>query len=170
MTAGNVLLKISQTGRPTDMAPAIIEATKKTVAMYKKLRPYMLGDFYPLFPHDESESQWYGYQFDNPDLKGGFAVLFRREKSPDAVKTILLQGVNPAASYEVTDLDAGTVTKVSGKELLEKGATVKIQNSPAAVIITYTTREFQGSGVVASPLCLSSAAICPSTPAATVRE
>jgi alpha-galactosidase len=97
----------------------------------------MVGDFYPLFPHDESESQWYGYQFDNPDLKTGCAILFRREKCPDATKVIPLNGVNPRDSYEVTDVDTGNTTKISGKDLLERGLPVEIKNQPGAGIITY---------------------------------
>jgi hypothetical protein len=53
------------------------------VAIYRKLRPYMVGDFYPLFPHSDSEEVWFGYQFDRPDLKAGAAILFRRGKSKD---------------------------------------------------------------------------------------
>jgi alpha-galactosidase len=137
MTAGNILVASSLTGQPADMTPATIEATKKTVAVYKKLRPYMIGDFYPLLPHDESESQWYGYQFDNPELGGGCAVLFRREKCPDASKTIRLNGVKPGASYDVTDLDVGTSAKISGKELLEKGLIIEIKSQPGAALIIY---------------------------------
>ncbi len=137
MTAGNVLVKSCLTGKASDTDHNTVEAVKKTVAVYKKLRPYMIGDFYPLFPHDESASQWYGYQFDNPDLKAGCAILFRREKCRDASKTIRLKGVNPGQSYEATNLDTGTSTRISGKDLLEKGLAVEIKDKPSAVIITY---------------------------------
>jgi len=62
---------------------------------------------------------------------------FRREKCPDASKTIHLKGVNPTASYEVTNLDAGTPTKISGKDLLEKGLTVEIKGKPGAAVLIY---------------------------------
>jgi alpha-galactosidase len=136
MTAGNVLTAACSEGHLNDADPTA-EAVRKTVATYKKLQPYMVADFYPLLPHDESESQWYGYQFDNPDLKAGCAILFRREKCPNANKTIHLNGVDPSASYEVTDLDAGTPAKICGNDLLGKGLTVEIKSKPGAAIILY---------------------------------
>jgi alpha-galactosidase len=137
MTAGNILVKSCLTGKASDTDRNTVEAVKKTVAVYNKLRPYMIGDFYPLFPHDESESRWYGYQFDRPDLKAGCAILFRRERCHDASKTIRLKGVDPGQSYEVMNVDTGTSTRISGKDLLAKGLTVEIKNQPGAVIITY---------------------------------
>jgi alpha-galactosidase len=137
MTAGNILVKSSMTGPSSGTDRDTAEAVRKTVAVYKRLRPLMIGDFYPLFPHDESEFQWYGYQFDNPDLEAGYAMLFRREKSPDAIKAILLNGIDPRESYEITDLDAGRRTKISGKDLREKGLRVEIKEQPGAALMIY---------------------------------
>jgi alpha-galactosidase len=140
MTAGNILLQGCLSGQPSDKDSAKIEAIKRTVAVCKRLRPLMLGDFCPLLPHDESPSQWYGYQFDNPQLKAGCVIAFRREKCSDASKTIRLKGVSPAATYQVTDLDTGKTTAVSGKELLEKGLPLKIATQPGAAIVTYRSK------------------------------
>ncbi|MBN2559591.1 MAG: alpha-galactosidase [Phycisphaerae bacterium] len=137
MTAGNILVKGSLTGRLNGKDDDTAAAVRRTVAVYKQLRPYMVGDFYPLFPHDESDSQWYGYQFDNPDLEAGCVMLFRREKSPDAIKVIHLSGVDPRGSYEITDLDVRTATELSGKDLREKGWTVEIKDQTSAVVFVY---------------------------------
>ncbi|MCC6124481.1 MAG: alpha-galactosidase [Pirellulales bacterium] len=137
MTAGNILVAGSLNGPESSSDRKAADAVRKTIELYKKLRPFMIGDFYPLFPHDESESQWYGYQFDNPNLQAGCALLFRREKSPDALKTIPLQGLDPLASYEVANLDEGTSTKISGKDLLDKSSVVEIKTQPGAAVIVY---------------------------------
>jgi alpha-galactosidase len=134
MTAGNVLIGASSKESQNDTNT---DAVKKTVAAYKKLRPYFLGDYYPLFPHDEIESHWYGHQFDTPELKAGCAILFRREKCDDAINAIHLNGLNVEASYEVTNLDQGRPTIMSGKALAEKGLTVEIKNKPGAAVILY---------------------------------
>jgi alpha-galactosidase len=136
MTAGNVLpigelQKILQTGG------AGAEAVKATVAAYNRLRPLMLGDYYPLFPHNDNQSQWFGCQFDNPESKTGYVMLFRREKCADAVKTIRLNGLDPAATYEITDVDAGIRTTVSGKDLLEKRLSVEIKTQPGTALFIY---------------------------------
>ena len=52
-----------------------------------------------------------------------------------------LQGLDPAATYEVTDLDVGTPAKLSGKSLMEEGLAVEIKDKPGAAVITYQARE-----------------------------
>jgi alpha-galactosidase len=136
MTAGNILVAASSKSCLSDADPTA-EAVRKTVAVYKKLRPLMIADFYPLLPHDESQSQWYGYQFDNPELEAGCVILFRREKCAEASKTIRLSGVNPGVSYEVTNLDGGAPTTIVGRDLLEKGLSAEIKDKPGAALITY---------------------------------
>jgi alpha-galactosidase len=137
MTAGNVLALDDMQKRLQNTAGPQADEMRKTVAIYNRLRPLMLGDFYPLLPHDESPTQWYGYQFDNPELKGGFVMAFRRDKSPEAAKTIRLNGLDPAASYLIEDVDAKTTKTVSGKELLEKGLTVEIMGQPGSALLIY---------------------------------
>ena len=130
MTPGNILC--------TDcISPETESAVKKTVAIYNKLRPYMLGDFYPLFPHSDSEEMWYGYQFNRPGQHDGMVQLFRRDKSGDAIKLVRLSGLDPKTQYTVTDYDTGTMTKVSGKELMEKGLKVEIKDKPGSAVLIY---------------------------------
>jgi len=137
MTAGNILVAASSKDSLSDSDSDSGNAVTRTVTTYKKLRPYLVGDFYPLFPHDESESEWYGYQFNNPALKAGCAVLFRRERCQNAIKAIRLNAVDPTASYQVSDIDEGTSAKISGKNLLERGLPIEIKDKPGAAIITY---------------------------------
>ena len=134
MTAGNILAP-SLNGH---LSTALLEteaAVKRTVAIYKKLRPYMIGDFYPLFPHDASEEQWYGYQFHRPDLDAGFALIFRREKSPDATKETSFKGIDPKATYEISFEDTPEKRTVAGKEFAN--LTVEIASAPGSVIVYY---------------------------------
>ncbi|HEY5909883.1 MAG TPA: alpha-galactosidase [Verrucomicrobiae bacterium] len=137
MTAGNILVAASSKESLSDTNDNAGISVRNTVAIYNKLRPYMVGDFYPLFPHNESESQWYGYQFDNPDLKAGCAVVFRREKCPDAAKAIHLNGVDPNSSYEITNLDTSSTTKVTGRTLIENGVSVAVKDQPGSALILY---------------------------------
>ena len=53
----------------------------KAITELKELRPYWLGDYYPLTAIDFDESTWCAWQFDRPDLNSGYAVFFRRPKS-----------------------------------------------------------------------------------------
>jgi hypothetical protein len=62
---------------------------------------------------------------------------FRREKSADAAKNLRLRGLDAAATYEVTDLDAGVPNTVTGKDLMERGLHVEVAGEPGASIILY---------------------------------
>lgn len=111
------------------------EDIRRTVAVYKKARPYMLGDFYPLFPHQVDTTLWFGYQFHREDLAGGMAFLFRREKNGEPEKVISLQGVNPDTVYEVSFAGSEKKQTVSGRELA--AFQVQIAETPGSMILYY---------------------------------
>ena len=138
MTAGNILAP-SLNGHLSTAMPETEAAMKCTVAIYKKLRPYMVGDFYPLFPHDASEEQWYGYQFNRPDLNAGYALLFRREKSADAAKQVCLKGLDPKATYAISFEDTPEKRTVVGKELAN--LKVEIASAPGSAIVYYRIKK-----------------------------
>jgi alpha-galactosidase len=62
---------------------------------------------------------------------------FRRSQSPIEKVRFKLRGLDPAAEYTVTNLDAPGETRFSGRELLEKGLPVAIEDQPGAIIIVY---------------------------------
>jgi len=128
MTAGNILATNTS-------APDTAEAVKRTVAAYHKARPYMLGDFYPLFAHQASEQAWYGYQFHRPDLDAGIALLFRREKCPEPVTRIRLKGIDPQADYEITCEDQGAKRIEPGRSL--EALRVEVPSAPGSLLLYY---------------------------------
>ena len=128
MTSGNILI-------PGFTDPDREEAIKRTVAVYKKVRPYMLGDFFPLFPHKVDNDLWFGYQFHRTDLEGGIAILYRREKNTEPEKTIPLKGLRPDATYEVRFEDSEEKIIVKGKELAT--FKVEISSAPGSLILCY---------------------------------
>jgi alpha-galactosidase len=130
MTPGNILCSPCT-------SPETDAATKKTIAAYKKLRPYMLGDFHPLFPHDASESVWYGYQFNRPEQGDGLIQLFRRAQCEEASRAVRLFGLAPEALYVVTNGDTGNTTTNAGQHLMDRGLAVEIKDKPAAAVILY---------------------------------
>ena len=137
MTAGNVLCADTT-------APEQEEAVKRTVALFRELRPYMAGDFYPLLPHSDSEEAWYGHQFHRPDWNDGVVQLFRRERCAAPRQVVRLRGLNPAARYQVTDHDSGKTTMVGGRELMDPGLEAEIKEQPGAAVIVYRCAERNG--------------------------
>jgi hypothetical protein len=62
---------------------------------------------------------------------------FRRDKNNDLMKDMRLRGLDPTATYEVTDLDGGAPNRISGRDLMQRGLHVEIAGKPGAAIITY---------------------------------
>jgi alpha-galactosidase len=128
MTAGNILCANTS-------APDTAEAVKRTVAAYSKVRPYMLGDFYPLFPHRASEQVWYGYQFHRPDLDAGIALLFRREKCHQALAHVRLKGIDPQADYKTSFQDREHTKIERGRRLA--ALRVEVPSAPGSLLLCY---------------------------------
>ncbi|HOZ49996.1 MAG TPA: alpha-galactosidase [Candidatus Hydrogenedentes bacterium] len=131
MTTGNILVG----GNLSSPDSEIEAAVKRTVAAYQKVRPYMLGDFYPLFPHLAGESVWYGFQFHRPDLDAGFALVFRREESPYAVAELPLKGLDADGTYVVTYEDVPDREEVAGARL--SAYPVGVSAKPGTALLYY---------------------------------
>ena len=90
---------------------------RKGIAEVKEQRPYWLGDFYPLTAINTDNTAWAGWQLHRTDLQAGFVTLFRRPKSTESTKEVMLHGIDPAAQYEVTmaeSFDPGPTQILSG--------------------------------------------------------
>ena len=77
------------------------------------------------------------WQFDRPELDGGVVQAFRRASSPLSAATFQLSGLEPAASYDVIDLDTGSSQTLTGTQLMEEGLTIAIESTSAAKIVRY---------------------------------
>ncbi|MGD0090948.1 MAG: glycoside hydrolase family 36 protein, partial [Planctomycetota bacterium] len=104
----------------------------------KTLRPYYLGDYYPLTEINLDERSWCGWQFNRPDLGGGFAVFFRRAQSRYTGLEAQLQGLEAEAVYEVSffeTFDLKEKKTLKGAELAKQP--VGISAAPGSVMVMY---------------------------------
>jgi alpha-galactosidase len=134
MTSGNILCVADEKNGLNTAVPETADAVRRTVDAYKRLRPFLQGDFYPLFAHSEDESKWFGYQFHRSDLNAGVAFVFRREKCPTSSADITLQGVEPDREYEVSFDDGGPARQVRTRA---NGLKVELATAPGACMIFY---------------------------------
>jgi len=118
-----------------DGIPRDVERARRIVDEIKALRPLYLGDYYPLLPITLDEAAWCGWQFDRPDLGQGFALVFRRAKSPRDATVIHLHALETSARYDVTFVDAKKTAPLYGAELGR--LTVEIGTAPGSALITY---------------------------------
>jgi alpha-galactosidase len=123
---------------------------RKMVTQLKLVRPYYYGDYYPLLPcslDSDCETnpnkelsaafEWAAWQYNRPESGDGMIQAFRRDKNAEATKNLVLRGLDPAAMYEVLNLDTQTPKRISGKDLMKSGLPVEITAKPGAAIIVY---------------------------------
>jgi alpha-galactosidase len=110
---------------------------RRLIAQLRQVSPFYLCDFYPLTEHSLKHDAWMAWQYDNPESGEGVVQAFRRPLSDTKSKTLRLFGLDPAATYVLTNIDTTAPTEASGKDLIEKGLTIEIKTKPGAAIILY---------------------------------
>ena len=110
---------------------------KRMIAEFRRVEPYLLGDFWPLTAWSLDRTTWIAWQFDRPEMGEGFVQAFRRPESPFEMARFPLRGLDTAARYQVADLDSDKPITLSGKDLVELGLPVTMRTRPAATIFTY---------------------------------
>jgi alpha-galactosidase len=124
---------------PAEKIPANFpwDWARHTLNQYLKLRPYYYGDYYPLTTYSQSRDVWMAYQLDRPDLGAGVIIALRRPDSPYENSRFPLRGLEAAATYVLTNLDTGEHQRLSGQELMAKGAAVAITAQPGSALVSY---------------------------------
>jgi alpha-galactosidase len=115
-----------------------IDELRKAIAELKLLRPYWLGDYYPLTPINTQPDTWCGWQFHRPELSAGFAMFFRRPQSVQASYVAGLQGIDTGSSYEVSfaeTYDVSSKRVMTGNELAH--LRVEIKHAPGSLLVRY---------------------------------
>ena len=120
-----------------ELTPENTVAQQRAYAECRKIAPMMLGDYYPLTEYNRRLDQWIGWQFNRPEQGDGEVQAFRRVNCEEQTKVFRLNGLDPAARYELTNFDVEGTTFVSGKDLMQKGLTVEIKGKPGAAVIVY---------------------------------
>jgi alpha-galactosidase len=62
---------------------------------------------------------------------------FRRAESLYEVARFKLRGLEPGARYMLNNLDSGESQTLTGRELLDTGLAMSIENQPGDAVITY---------------------------------
>jgi alpha-galactosidase len=112
------------------------DTLRRLHGQWKRISPLFMKDFYPLTPYATENTAWVAWQFHDPERGEGVIQAFRRGESFYEAAALRLQGLDEQANYVVTDADAGTERKVSGRELSE-GLSIAMKTRPAAALITY---------------------------------
>jgi alpha-galactosidase len=132
--------QLSVAWEPTD-SNFPMEWAQKQIAVYKRIRPFLSGDFYPLTPIS-LENRWLGYQFHRVDLHEGCAFVFKRPDSSQITYlerdtfSLQLNGLVPGQRYQVQYHSAGKETVLTGRQLAI-GVDLVLGKAPAAELVAY---------------------------------
>ncbi|HSV74615.1 MAG TPA: NPCBM/NEW2 domain-containing protein [Chthonomonadales bacterium] len=114
------------------------DTARKLYREWRAVADLFLRDYYPLTPYATGQEVWMAWQFDDPEGGRGMVQAFRRADSPYESARFRLQGLDPDATYAVTDVDRPrAVRRVAGSELMERGLSVAIADQPGAALLTY---------------------------------
>jgi len=111
---------------------------RRVMGQWRQFATYYFGDYYPLTPYSLENTDWIAWQFDCPESGEGMIQAFRRAESVYEAARFGLRGLEPEARYTLTNLDVAGTTEMTGRELVEPGLPVVINDRPGAVIITYS--------------------------------
>jgi alpha-galactosidase len=78
-----------------------------------------------------------GWQFDRPELGRGMVQVFRRGDSIYKAADLRLYGLNPNARYRVRNLDAPEADVIPGRQLMDRGLPIVLNDRPSAAVIAY---------------------------------
>jgi alpha-galactosidase len=115
-----------------------IDAIKPAAEEFKEVRPFFIGDYYPLTSYNADKSSWNVQQWHRPDLKSGIVLAFRRQDSPQDKMKPGLQGLDAAATYAVevrTGFKKGETKMMSGANLAN--LELEISDQPGSLLLLY---------------------------------
>ena len=94
-----------------------LERAKALADRYRRVRPLLVGAWYPLLGYSRDESAWMASQYHRPDLGRGMVLVFRRAKSPYVRLQVALRGLDAKATYELEYVTAKRKASVKGARL-----------------------------------------------------
>ncbi len=115
----------------------VLELTRRLVKQREQVVANFFGDFYPLTKYSTEEDTWMAWQFNSPMEGKGMIQAFRRGQSYFESARFKIQALDPQARYTLRNLDKPNSLEITGKQLMEEGLSIAIEEQPGAIIITY---------------------------------
>ena len=122
--------------RPMTMSNADFAALKKALADYRRIKPFLAGDFHNLGSATADPSAWAIWHFRDPAADAGVLLLFRRARSSQATATCALPQLGEG-QYVFESLDGGASRTLSGADLRRRGFDVTLETPRSSAIYLY---------------------------------
>jgi alpha-galactosidase len=110
---------------------------RKYQADWKRCTKYYAQDYYPLTPYSLDETAWLAWQYVAYDGSGGIVQIFKRSQSPYETARLQMYGLDPDATYVFEDFDGHPEIKCGGRELMELGLPITIEERRVSRILEF---------------------------------
>lgn len=116
-----------------------VEALRKHLDRFLKVRSLFTADYYPLTPWTLDPGRPLAFQFHDATCGAGIVQYFRGPNTTPAGERLKLRGLNPTTTYSVTNWDApGADACIAGAELMERGLLVLVRaDQEEALVFQY---------------------------------
>lgn len=114
---------------------------RRMIAQWRQVADCYLGDYYPLTPYSLDEKCWMAWQFNRPEQGDGMLQAFRRKQTNAGTFQARLHGLEPDTVYAVTDLDTSVSSESSGRELMDHGIAITIDDQPGSALLHYERKQ-----------------------------
>jgi len=106
------------TGLGTLSSDKNVPYVRKYFTLAKRVREYIVHNFYRLTERPEKLDNWCAWQAHDPAKDEGYFIAFRRKLAEDKAIHVRLREIDPKAKYSIEDKN-GAVKTVLGEELEE---------------------------------------------------
>jgi alpha-galactosidase len=96
------------------------EKARGHFAVHKKIRRYLVEDYYSLSEQPGDLASWSGWQFDDPQDRSGFIQTFRTNTS-GAAHRFFVKGLESQACYRFTDAYGADSFEMTGQAAMQVG-------------------------------------------------
>lgn len=118
--------------------PAAVDALRRHLDHYLKVRHLYAADYYPLTPWSDDPAQLLAFQFHDPASGQGLVQVFCGPTATVRSASLKLRGLRPKARYRVTNWDAPEkANSFTGAELLANGLPVAAARRDEALVFDY---------------------------------
>lgn len=111
-------------GRADLWSKEMTQKLQRHVGIWKKLRHYLMEDFYPLSSQPQDLKSWLAWQFHDPTEQSGFIQTFRM-KTTGSSQRFALHGLDASRRYRFVDLETEATFELPGTETLTYGVEIE---------------------------------------------